>query len=90
MTEQLALLGGAPVRTAPWPAWPVYDEREERALLEVLHSGAWGVNAGEGRVTAFEHAFAKCTMRPTRRRCTTGRRRSLCPSMRWASTTAPR
>lgn len=59
MTEQLALLGGAPVRTAPWPAWPVYDEREERALLEVLHSGAWGVNAGEGRVTAFEHAFAK-------------------------------
>mgnify|MGYP001000305330 CR=1 FL=1 len=59
MTEQLALLGGAPVRTTPWPAWPVYDEREEQALQEVLHSGVWGVSGGEGRATAFERVFAK-------------------------------
>jgi dTDP-4-amino-4,6-dideoxygalactose transaminase len=37
----LALLGGAPVRTAPFPAWPVFDQREEQLALEVLRSGQW-------------------------------------------------
>lgn len=38
----LAIAGGAPVRTKPFPAWPQFDEREKRALLEVLESGNWG------------------------------------------------
>jgi len=38
----LALLGGAPVRIQPFPPWPAYDDEEERRLLEVLHSRAWG------------------------------------------------
>ncbi|MCZ6680012.1 MAG: DegT/DnrJ/EryC1/StrS family aminotransferase [Candidatus Poribacteria bacterium] len=39
---KLALNGGEPVvrRTLGKP-WPIFDEREEKALLEVLHSGAW-------------------------------------------------
>jgi dTDP-4-amino-4,6-dideoxygalactose transaminase len=38
---QLALYGGVPVRNAAFPRWPVFDRSEERALLEVLHSGNW-------------------------------------------------
>ena len=39
--EQLAILGGSPVRTEAWPHWPVHDEKEEQAVLEVLRSGEW-------------------------------------------------
>jgi hypothetical protein len=35
----LAIFGGDPVRTKPYPAWPVFDESEERAILGVLRSG---------------------------------------------------
>ena len=38
----LALLGGPPVRSDPWPAWPVWDGAEEAALLEVLRNREWG------------------------------------------------
>ena len=41
MTE-LALFGGEPTRTRPWPTWPVHDEREIAALTEVIRSGNWG------------------------------------------------
>lgn len=53
-----ALLGGTPVRTAPFPAWPEYDEREERNLLDVLHSREWGTHAGGRYLPRFEEAFA--------------------------------
>lgn len=42
MSFKLALHGGAPVRTAPFPAWPIFDEREARALQSVLESRNWG------------------------------------------------
>lgn len=54
---RLAVDGGRPVRSAPWPTWPVYDEREERALLDVLHSRRWGTRQGD-YVSAFETRFA--------------------------------
>lgn len=38
----LAIAGGSPVRTEAWPAWPQYDERERRGLMEVLESRNWG------------------------------------------------
>jgi perosamine synthetase len=53
-----ALLGGKPVRTKPFPAWPVYDAREENALNEVLHSGNWFRGYGK-EVERFETAYAK-------------------------------
>ena len=34
--------GDSPVRTKPFPKWPVFGELEEKLLLEVLHSGKWG------------------------------------------------
>ncbi|MDQ3009869.1 MAG: DegT/DnrJ/EryC1/StrS family aminotransferase [Acidobacteriota bacterium] len=40
--NQLALRGGTPVRTKPFTAWPIYDEREARGLQTVLESRNWG------------------------------------------------
>ncbi len=57
MPDKLAIDGGTPIRTTPFPAWPVYDEREERNLLEVLRSGQWGI--GGARVAQFEQRFAE-------------------------------
>ncbi len=42
MTHKLALRGGPPVRTKPFTAWPLYDEREARGLQRVLESRNWG------------------------------------------------
>jgi len=39
---QLAVRGGTPLRTKPWPEWPQFDEREERNLRRVLESRNWG------------------------------------------------
>ena len=58
--DKPALLGGAPVRTTPFPSWPVVDEREEKALLDVLHSGKWFRGSGQ-TVTRFEEAWASLT-----------------------------
>lgn len=53
----LALLGGTPVRTRPFTAWPVSGEEEERALAGVLRSGVWG--GYHPSVKALERAFAE-------------------------------
>ncbi len=52
---QLALNGGAPLRTTPFPTWPVFDADDERALIDVLHSGKWFL---ADRVAEFEKSFA--------------------------------
>jgi dTDP-4-amino-4,6-dideoxygalactose transaminase len=57
MTSPLALNGGPKTRQKPFLTWPVYDEAEEQALLEVLRGGCWGRIDGD-RVEAFEKAFA--------------------------------
>ena len=56
----LAILGGSPVRdtkTNPWPKWPVWDEKEEKALIEVLNSGIWSYNGP--KETEFNKNFAE-------------------------------
>ncbi|MCE1252186.1 MAG: DegT/DnrJ/EryC1/StrS family aminotransferase [Anaerolineae bacterium] len=70
--EKLALLGGKPVRTAAWPSWPVFDQTEEKNVMQVLHSGHWwrhsygqGVELAEDDSTSpslvarFQNAFAR-------------------------------
>ncbi|MCB0182050.1 MAG: DegT/DnrJ/EryC1/StrS family aminotransferase [Anaerolineae bacterium] len=57
MTEKLAVEGGVPVRQKPFPHWPIWDDTEEKLLLEVLHSGDWGALTGT-KVQAFERTFA--------------------------------
>jgi dTDP-4-amino-4,6-dideoxygalactose transaminase len=53
-----AVLGGTPVRTAPFPSWPIADAHEEDALVRVIRSGRW--NRGD-QVAAFESAYAALT-----------------------------
>src|ERR1700733_4467033 len=58
----LAINGGAPVRTAPFPPWPVLEEEEIEAATAVLRSGRLNYWTGnEGR--AFEREFAEFTGR---------------------------
>lgn len=40
-----------------FPSWPVHDEAEEKAVLEVLTSGIWGSSQGNV-VATFEREFA--------------------------------
>src|SRR4051794_28069231 len=55
---KLALLGGKPVRTRPFPAWPVFGRPEEKRLLRTLRSGKWGRLDGP-EVSQFEQRFSK-------------------------------
>ena len=55
--EKLALLGGKPVKTKEFPAWPQYDQKEEKALMEVLRSGVWWRTPGT-KTLEFESQFA--------------------------------
>jgi len=54
----IALTGATPVRTAPYPAWPQFDETEEQALLRSLRQGQWWRASGS-ETNAFEEEFAK-------------------------------
>jgi L-glutamine:2-deoxy-scyllo-inosose/3-amino-2,3-dideoxy-scyllo-inosose aminotransferase len=60
--DVLALHGGVPVRSSPWPPWPEADDATERAVQAVLHGGRWAVSApSTGRPSAertFAEAFA--------------------------------
>lgn len=40
--SKLAILGGKPTRTEPYPQWPVHDERDIEAVNRVVKSGRWG------------------------------------------------
>jgi dTDP-4-amino-4,6-dideoxygalactose transaminase len=53
----LALFGGPPVRTQPFPRWPIFGEAEETRLLRALRSGNWGRLHGE-EVAEFERRLA--------------------------------
>ncbi len=53
----LALFGGSPVRTRPFPVWPTFGRAEEDRLLEALRSGQWGRLDGP-QVGEFEQRFA--------------------------------
>src|SRR5256885_5100510 len=54
---ELALLGGRKAKTKPFPHWPMYDEKERRALTEVLESRIWWRTPGT-KTLEFERAFA--------------------------------
>ena len=56
--DKLAIDGGSPAYTADAVKWPIYDQREEELLLEVLHSGAWSELTGT-KVNEFNRKFAE-------------------------------
>jgi dTDP-4-amino-4,6-dideoxygalactose transaminase len=58
--SDLAALGGTPVRSEPYPDWPVYDERDIQAVTDVIKSGRWGGYPYPGPQTAeFARRFAE-------------------------------
>jgi dTDP-4-amino-4,6-dideoxygalactose transaminase len=55
----LAIRGGAPVRSAEYPAWPIWDQREIDAVATVIRSGRWGGYPEPGpHAASFAAAFA--------------------------------
>ncbi len=46
----LAALGGKPVRTETYPAWPVFDKRDIEAVMRVVQSGRWGAHPFQGQI----------------------------------------
>ena len=58
--SELAALGGSPIRTEPYPEWPVFDQRDIQAITDVIKSGRWGGYPYPGPRTAeFAHRFAE-------------------------------
>ena len=59
---KLALTGGTPVRTKPFPGWPLPEEQDVEAVSEVIRSGRWcrigPSRAGESKAEEFAKAFA--------------------------------
>lgn len=69
--SRLAIDGGQPVRSAPWPAWPRFEEDELEASTAVLRSGRVNYWTGEeGR--AFEREFAAAIGAPYGIACSNG------------------
>jgi len=66
----LALTGGKPTRAQEFTPWPLYDHEEEAALLEVLHSRAWG--GYHDSVRSLEKDFAKYHQVPYAVSCANG------------------
>ena len=56
--SELALFGGKKTKQRLFPLWPQYDDRERRALEEVLESRVWWSTPGT-RTLEFEKAFAE-------------------------------
>lgn len=52
----LAIAGGVPGRRDAFARWPIFDERERVALVEVLESRSWG--GYNSKIKEFEEAFA--------------------------------
>lgn len=55
----LALLGGAPVRTGSWPAWPPVNERIQSAARSALDSGRWAISGPVRGGPSWQQRFAE-------------------------------
>ncbi|MEV4106144.1 DegT/DnrJ/EryC1/StrS family aminotransferase [Nonomuraea sp. NPDC049695] len=56
----LAIRGGIPVRSAPWPSWPPpLDPAQRELVTKVLESGLWGATQGGSVVADLTAAFAR-------------------------------
>ena len=74
--SELAFLGRKQSEN-PFPVWPYFDEKEERALKEVLESRVWWRTPGT-KTLEFERAFAGFTGSPRDRRDQRNRRSGSC------------
>ena len=57
---KLAITGGAPLRTRPFPVWPMSTKEEAAALEDVLSSTQWGGQPFPGKhALSFAKKFAE-------------------------------
>lgn len=56
--DKLAVLGGQPVRTGGFTAWPIIGDNDEQGLLTVLRSKRWN-RIGGSAVAQFEQLWAE-------------------------------
>jgi dTDP-4-amino-4,6-dideoxygalactose transaminase len=56
--DKPAIIGGAKLRTKPWPEWPVWDSAAEKGITDMLRSGRWWRGNGEN-VIEFEKKYAE-------------------------------
>jgi dTDP-4-amino-4,6-dideoxygalactose transaminase len=59
--QQLAILGGEPVRkNKSWPRWPYCDENVVKSVVQTTKSGIWcRIQSSSGTVPTFEKEFAQ-------------------------------
>jgi len=57
-TNKLAILGGEKVRIKEWPTWPVWNQKAEKDVIDMLRSGHWWRGSGES-VAEFEKRYAE-------------------------------
>jgi perosamine synthetase len=57
MSAQIALKGGKPVRTTPWPKWPLFTDKDKADLAAVLDDGRMTSITGP-KVREFEEKYA--------------------------------
>ena len=55
-----AILGGPKAHPTAFQSWPIFDQSEERAILDTLRSGKWYRGAGK-MVDQFQKAYAELT-----------------------------
>jgi perosamine synthetase len=57
MSAQIALKGGKPVRTTPWPKWPLFTDKDKADLAALLDDGRMTSITGP-KVREFEEKYA--------------------------------
>ena len=55
--EKLAIRGGTPLITKKFPAWPVWDEADTKAVADAVREGVWGIRGQ--RIEEFAKAFSR-------------------------------
>lgn len=55
--ENLAIFGGTPVRTGPFPAWPRLTDKIQQSIIDTIQQDAWGVGSKKNR--KFAESFAR-------------------------------
>ena len=55
--EKLAIRGGTPLITKTFPAWPVWDETDARAVADAVREGVWGIHGR--RIQEFAEGFSR-------------------------------
>jgi len=57
--DTLAVFGGPPIRTRPWPKWPHSTTSTVDAVRDVLESSRWAISGPYDGRTSYERRFAR-------------------------------